>query len=80
MGAQIDGLVNLAAMVARGAVFGDRSQTDAHGVAGARRDLERSYPAADAFVLPTYYETFALVCMEAMAAGLPSSTRKSSPP
>jgi UDP-glucose:(heptosyl)LPS alpha-1,3-glucosyltransferase len=39
--------------------------------AGARRDLERIYPAADAFVLPTYYETFALVCMEAMAAGLP---------
>jgi UDP-glucose:(heptosyl)LPS alpha-1,3-glucosyltransferase len=39
--------------------------------AGARHDLPRIYPAADAFVLPTLYETFALVCLEAMASGLP---------
>jgi UDP-glucose:(heptosyl)LPS alpha-1,3-glucosyltransferase len=39
--------------------------------AGARNDLPRIYPAADAFVLPTLYETFALVCLEAMASGLP---------
>ena len=39
--------------------------------AGARRDLPTIYPAADAFVLPTLYETFALVCLEAMASGLP---------
>jgi UDP-glucose:(heptosyl)LPS alpha-1,3-glucosyltransferase len=39
--------------------------------AGARSDLPRIYPAADAFVLPTLYETFALVCLEAMASGLP---------
>lgn len=39
--------------------------------AGARSDLPRLYPAADAFVLPTLYETFALVCLEAMASGLP---------
>lgn len=38
---------------------------------GARRDVEAFYAAADAFVLPTVYETFSLVCMEAMAAGLP---------
>jgi len=38
---------------------------------GARNDLPRLYPAADAFVLPTLYETFALVCLEAMASGLP---------
>jgi UDP-glucose:(heptosyl)LPS alpha-1,3-glucosyltransferase len=38
---------------------------------GARHDLPRIYPAADAFVLPTHYETFALVCLEAMASGLP---------
>lgn len=39
--------------------------------AGARSDLPNIYPAADAFVLPTLYETFALVCLEAMASGLP---------
>jgi glycosyltransferase involved in cell wall biosynthesis len=39
--------------------------------AGARSDLPRLYPAADALVLPTLYETFALVCLEAMASGLP---------
>ncbi len=39
--------------------------------AGARRDLPEIYPAADAFVFPTMYETFALVCLEAMASGLP---------
>jgi len=39
--------------------------------AGARADLPRIYPAADALVLPTLYETFALVCLEAMASGLP---------
>lgn len=39
--------------------------------AGGRRDLPNIYPAADAFVLPTLYETFALVCLEAMASGLP---------
>jgi UDP-glucose:(heptosyl)LPS alpha-1,3-glucosyltransferase len=39
--------------------------------AGARNDLPIIYPAADALVLPTLYETFALVCIEAMASGLP---------
>jgi Glycosyltransferase len=39
--------------------------------AGGRSDLPLIYPAADAFVLPTLYETFALVCLEAMASGLP---------
>lgn len=39
--------------------------------AGSRSDLPDIYPAADAFVLPTLYETFALVCLEAMASGLP---------
>ncbi|MBG0809451.1 glycosyltransferase family 4 protein [Methylosinus sp. H3A] len=38
---------------------------------GARRDVAAFYAAADAFVFPTAYETFSLVCMEAMAAGLP---------
>jgi UDP-glucose:(heptosyl)LPS alpha-1,3-glucosyltransferase len=39
--------------------------------AGARSDLPKIYPAAEALVLPTLYETFALVCLEAMASGLP---------
>ena len=38
---------------------------------GARRDVERLYRMADVFVLPTSYETFSLVCMEAMACGMP---------
>ncbi len=40
--------------------------------AGARGDMPALYAAADAFVLPTAYETFSLVCMEAMATGVPA--------
>lgn len=39
--------------------------------AGARSDMPAIYAAADAFVLPTAYETFSLVCMEAMACSVP---------
>lgn len=39
--------------------------------AGPRNDLPAIYREADAFVFPTAYETFSLVCMEAMACGLP---------
>ena len=39
--------------------------------AGSRPDLPRIYPAGDVFVFPTYYKSFALVCMEAMSSGLP---------
>ena len=39
--------------------------------AGGRRDLPQVYAAADALLLPSLYETFALVCLEAMASGLP---------
>ncbi len=36
--------------------------------------VERLYEAADAFVLPTYYEPFGMVIIEAMAAGIPVIT------
>lgn len=39
--------------------------------AGAQKGIERFFAAADALVLPTSYETFSLVCMEAMACGVP---------
>jgi glycosyltransferase involved in cell wall biosynthesis len=50
---------------------------DRHGVAdrvhflGRRRDMPDVYRAADAFVLPSTYETFSLVTYEAAASGLP---------
>ena len=33
--------------------------------------VEPFYAASDIFILPSHYETFSLVCMEAMASGLP---------
>jgi glycosyltransferase involved in cell wall biosynthesis len=39
--------------------------------AGAARDTAPYYPSADAFVLPTAYETFSLVTFEAASSGLP---------
>ncbi len=36
-----------------------------------RGDVETVYSAADAFLLPTSYETFSLVTFEAAASGLP---------
>jgi glycosyltransferase involved in cell wall biosynthesis len=40
-------------------------------LAGTQREVEKYYAAADAFILPSYYETYALVAMEAAAIGLP---------
>jgi UDP-glucose:(heptosyl)LPS alpha-1,3-glucosyltransferase len=39
---------------------------------GYRRDLPALYAAADALLLPTRYDAFANVCLEAAAAGLPT--------
>jgi len=41
---------------------------------GPRHDLERVYAAADALLLPTRYDAFANVCLEALASGLPVVT------
>ena len=43
---------------------------------GARNDLERFYAAADGLLLPTRYDAFGLVCLEAAAAGIPIVTSR----
>lgn len=61
-----DGECAAFAQMAAAAGVGDRVH-----FTGARNDLPALYREADAFVLPTAYETFSLVCMEAMACGVP---------
>jgi UDP-glucose:(heptosyl)LPS alpha-1,3-glucosyltransferase len=41
---------------------------------GPRSDLERVYAAADGLLLPTRYDAFGLVCLEAAASGIPVIT------
>ncbi len=36
--------------------------------------MEQCYAASDVFVLPTFYDACSLVCLEAMASGLPIVT------
>lgn len=44
--------------------------------AGPVHDVERYYWAGDVFVLPTVYEPFSNVCLEALASGLPVVTSR----
>ncbi len=44
--------------------------------AGPASKTEEYYGAADFFVLPTYYDPFANVCLEALACGLPVVTTR----
>jgi glycosyltransferase involved in cell wall biosynthesis len=60
-----------------GSIAEYRSRARALGIAdrvrfaGMQRDLRPHYWAADAFILPSCYEVFPLVALEAAAAGLP---------
>jgi glycosyltransferase involved in cell wall biosynthesis len=56
---------------AHGAIARSIGVEDRIVFAGRRPDTERFYAAADAFVLPTAYEAFPLVALEAAAAGVP---------
>jgi UDP-glucose:(heptosyl)LPS alpha-1,3-glucosyltransferase len=58
--------------------IGDRDEPARGGRGGARvlfvgptREMERVYAAADALLLPTFYDPFGLVATEALAHGLP---------
>lgn len=43
---------------------------------GGRRDPERFLQAADVMILPTRYDPFANVCLEALACGIPALTTR----
>jgi glycosyltransferase involved in cell wall biosynthesis len=63
--------------VGGGSIEGFQSLADELGVRsqtvflGHQKNVEAYYRAADLFLLPTYYEPFGLVILEAMSCGLP---------
>jgi UDP-glucose:(heptosyl)LPS alpha-1,3-glucosyltransferase len=67
-------------VIGKGDVEGYRAQAERLGVEkriawlGARPDVERWYGAADVVVLPTSYEPFGNVHLEALASGVPIVT------
>ncbi len=56
---------------------GDYGLSDRVAFAGPCKQIEKLYAAGDVFVLPTLYDAFANVCLEAMACGLPVVTTES---
>lgn len=56
------------------ALAADLGLTQRAHFSGAQQDVKPYYGAADAFVLPTLYDPFPNVALEAMAAGLPVVT------
>jgi UDP-glucose:(heptosyl)LPS alpha-1,3-glucosyltransferase len=69
-------------VIGRGDVARYRARAGELGVAGqvvwlgVRADIERWYVAADVLVLPTRYEPFGNVHLEALASGLPVVTSR----
>ena len=43
---------------------------------GVRSDVDRYYAASDLFCLPTYFDAFGMVVLEAMATGIPAIISK----
>jgi UDP-glucose:(heptosyl)LPS alpha-1,3-glucosyltransferase len=78
--ARLDDRASRLLVVGRGDTGRYRALAAARGVAervawlGARPDVQRWYAAADALVLPTLYEPFGNVHLEALASGLPVVT------
>lgn len=67
------GKASLAGLGGRLARLGIQAQVRSVGVSA---DAGRYYAAADVFVLPTYYEAWGLVIVEALASGLPVLTSR----
>ena len=54
----------------------DRGLSKRVKIVGHQKEVNYFYSAADAFILPSHYEPFGLVILEAMACGLPTIVSK----